>query len=174
MSEVNGNVAVRGRPSEWNDSQVEMIKLHWPAGRLSASQIGKIIDKSRNAVIGKAHRLGLEGRPHGVNQHRHADGTEKQKLTTPRRAKKPPQDTTMAIKARPPTPFTPEALLNKKPPIAIGELTEFTCRAPNGCDEAGVMTYCGNSTFMGKSFCEGHCAMFYVAPSAYRRSRPRW
>ena len=48
--------------SYWNDERNDVLKALWKDG-LSASQIaGKLGGVSRNAVIGKIHRLGLEGR----------------------------------------------------------------------------------------------------------------
>lgn len=47
----------------WNDERVEQLKKLWAEGK-SASQIAaEIGGVSRNAVIGKVHRLGLSGRP---------------------------------------------------------------------------------------------------------------
>ena len=48
----------------WTDERVELLKRLWNQG-LSASQIAGAIGDgvSRNAVIGKVHRLGLSGRP---------------------------------------------------------------------------------------------------------------
>lgn len=47
----------------WNDERVEQLKKLWAEGK-SASQIAAEIGGiSRNAVIGKVHRLGLAGRP---------------------------------------------------------------------------------------------------------------
>lgn len=45
-------------PLTWNDETVEKLKTLWGEG-LSASQIGRILDGSRNAIIGKVHRLKL-------------------------------------------------------------------------------------------------------------------
>ena len=46
----------------WTDERVELLKKLWGEG-LSASQIaGRIGSVTRNAVIGKVHRLGLSGR----------------------------------------------------------------------------------------------------------------
>ena len=46
----------------WTDERVEQLKKLWAEG-LSASQIaGRIGGVTRNAVIGKVHRLGLSGR----------------------------------------------------------------------------------------------------------------
>ena len=50
----------------WNDERVELLKKLWSDG-LSASQIaGRLGGVTRNAVIGKAHRLGLKSRPSPV------------------------------------------------------------------------------------------------------------
>ena len=46
----------------WTDERVEQLKKLWSEG-LSASQIAnRLGDVTRNAVIGKVHRLGLEAR----------------------------------------------------------------------------------------------------------------
>ena len=46
----------------WTEERVEMLKRLWQEG-LSASQIaGELGGVTRNAVIGKVHRLGLSGR----------------------------------------------------------------------------------------------------------------
>jgi GcrA cell cycle regulator len=47
----------------WTDEVVEQLKQHWIDGK-SASQIAGLLGNgvTRNAVIGKVHRLGLAGR----------------------------------------------------------------------------------------------------------------
>src|SRR5918999_5304444 len=50
------------RPMNWTDERVELLKKLWADG-LSASQIAAELGGiTRNAVIGKVHRLGLSGR----------------------------------------------------------------------------------------------------------------
>jgi len=54
-----------GMSTEWNESRTELLKRLWIAGesaRTIAEKLGRGI--TRNAVIGKAHRLGLTGK-HG-------------------------------------------------------------------------------------------------------------
>lgn len=50
----------------WTDERIETLKIMWEKG-LTASQIAETLGGvSRNAVIGKAHRLGLQSRPSPV------------------------------------------------------------------------------------------------------------
>ena len=55
----------------WTDERVEKLKELWTEG-MSASQIAKVLGGvTRNAVIGKVHRLGLSNRsPGGAAPHR--------------------------------------------------------------------------------------------------------
>jgi len=53
---------------EWTEARVATLKHLWEQGR-SASQIASEMgDVSRNAVIGKAHRLGLKSRPSPIRR----------------------------------------------------------------------------------------------------------
>jgi GcrA cell cycle regulator len=57
----------------WTDERIDKLKSLWGQG-LTASQIAdELGGVSRNAVIGKAHRLGLESRPSPVKGHDAAD-----------------------------------------------------------------------------------------------------
>ncbi len=57
---------IKEKKMAWTDDKVKILKKLWSEG-LSASQIAnRIGDVTRNAVIGKVHRLGLEGRAKSV------------------------------------------------------------------------------------------------------------
>lgn len=51
----------------WTDERVEELKRLWGEG-LTTGEIGKALDVSKNAVVGKAHRLGLKGRPSPIKR----------------------------------------------------------------------------------------------------------
>lgn len=51
----------------WNDDTIERLKKLWAEG-LTTGEIGKELGVSKNAVVGKAHRLGLKGRPSPIKR----------------------------------------------------------------------------------------------------------
>ena len=51
----------------WNEENIRELRRLWDAG-YSASAIGKQIGITKNAVIGKAHRLGLKSRPSPIKR----------------------------------------------------------------------------------------------------------
>ncbi|MGQ3071658.1 MAG: GcrA family cell cycle regulator, partial [Ferrovibrionaceae bacterium] len=46
----------------WTAEKIEQLNKLWSEG-MSITEIGKILGMTRNAVVGKAHRLGLAKRP---------------------------------------------------------------------------------------------------------------
>src|SRR3546814_6589441 len=60
----------KGDRMSWTEERIERLRQLWGSGR-SASEIAEILgDVSRNAIIGKAHRLGLSGRPSPIKAKR--------------------------------------------------------------------------------------------------------
>ena len=51
----------------WNDDNVARLRELWDQG-LPTAQIGKLIGFTKNAVVGKAHRIGLERRPSPIRR----------------------------------------------------------------------------------------------------------
>ncbi len=84
----------------WTDERVDLLKKMWGEGQ-SASQIAKELGGvTRNAVIGKVHRLGLSNRTTGAP----GAGAAKPGLETAT-----PDDTQEAELATAPKPRKPEA-----------------------------------------------------------------
>ncbi|ALJ13064.1 GcrA family cell cycle regulator [Sphingopyxis macrogoltabida] len=100
----------------WTDERIESLRSMWEKG-LTASQIAdELGGVSRNAVIGKAHRLGLKSRPSPVK------ATEKvakaPKPAAPKPAAPPPAPRAAApVAPRPVAPARPEP----KPAVDVAE-----------------------------------------------------
>ena len=100
----------------WTEERIERLKSMWTEGA-TASQIAEELGGvSRNAVIGKAHRLGLESRPSPVKP-----GEEKEKKAkaapAPKAAKPAPAAPKAAAPAPQPKEPSPEA---SRRPVSAG------------------------------------------------------
>ena len=87
----------------WTDQRIDQLKTLWEKG-LTASQIAdELGGVSRNAVIGKAHRLGLKSRPSPVK------ANEPDKKAAPKKAAAAPAKPMVAAAPMRPRPVAPAA-----------------------------------------------------------------
>ncbi|MEO1200413.1 MAG: GcrA family cell cycle regulator [Pseudomonadota bacterium] len=158
----------------WTDERVELLKRLWAEG-LSASQIaGQLGGVTRNAVIGKVHRLGLSGRAKST---RPVAPRQKRSRPATRPSGKRPSAPTMgnvALKANPETEIAPEpaplpsVVVPMSRRASIMELNERTCRWPIGDPGTEDFHYCGCPSEPGSPYCDYHAQIAYQ-PSAERR-----
>ncbi|MBL0936613.1 MAG: GcrA family cell cycle regulator [Rhizobiaceae bacterium] len=162
----------------WTDERVELLKKLWSEG-LSASQIAtQLGGVSRNAVIGKVHRLKLSGRG------RASSATPRPKKTAPSAPKAPrpsrPVTTTIgatALQARfdaqpeaAPAPRISSVVVPLSRNLKLIELSERTCKWPNGDPLAEEFSFCGNDVGDCGPYCAYHSRVAYQ-PVAERRRR---
>jgi GcrA cell cycle regulator len=129
--------------SMWNDEKIGKLKKLWQEG-LTTGEIGKRLGVSKNAVVGKAHRLGLKGRPSPIKRPEAAAGG--------------------AVATS--TPSAP-----KKQPVKVFtlvDLTHNTCRWPIGDPKHEDFHFCGKPIYPGKPYCLDHCAQAYVGSNKPR------
>src|SRR6185312_5294357 len=121
----------------WNDERVELLKKLWSDG-LSASQIaGRLGGVTRNAVIGKVHRLGLSGRATTSRMKSHRPRVRAQtakRLMKPRFATigNPALRQLYLGDTEPYTPPAEEVVIPMHERKYIQTLTEVCCRWPIG------------------------------------------
>lgn len=159
----------------WTDERVELLKKLWSDG-LSASQIAAELGSiTRNAVIGKVHRLGLSGRAKtaGVSAPRQRKSrSSAHMLRIGRGAIR--GNTALAHAYEVEVEPEPE-LIDNVIPIGqrrtILELTEQTCRWPVGDPGNGDFFFCGGNTIGGLPYCAYHSRMAYQPASDRRRDR---
>ena len=153
----------------WTPELTDLVERLWMEGK-SSNQIGRMIGKTRNAVIGKVHRMGL------ISAHR-------QQPTLARVYNSPPP--------APPKPPKPRAEPVRSPPAAIKEnVVPLPPRPPPKPPDGGLsllslqygihcaypvsgggadLVYCGGETGGGR-YCEVHRQVMYDRPKAAHSS----
>lgn len=169
----------------WTDERVEKLKKLWAEG-LSASQIAaQLGGVSRNAVIGKVHRLSLPGR---------AKAGGSAPARAPKRQASAPRSTGYAQRSTPRSAprgggggatalredmdpsifeeveFRPadNVVVPISRRLALTELTESTCKWPVGDPLKEDFHFCGNDSPENTPYCTYHARLAYQ-PSADRR-----
>ena len=160
----------------WTEERIEILRKLWQDGR-SASQIaGELGGVTRNAVIGKVHRLGISGRGQpssSIKRQRKPRVAQ----SAPRRPSRPMSIGNNALKPEleyyPRT--QPRVFESVVVPIAkrltIEKLTEHTCKWPIGDPGEEDFHFCGHDSLEGMPYCQYHARVAYQAPDARRRMK---
>lgn len=131
----------------WTEAQIAELERLWAAGQ-STSQIGTALGVSKNAVIGKAHRLNLPVRASPI-----------------RRESKPKQAKRKLVPKK--QPRLRRRLLFQPGPQRHGSPS---CLWPIGDPGKVDFHFCGNQTVPGRPYCAEHCARAYLPD---RRNQPK-
>ncbi|MDX2307683.1 MAG: GcrA family cell cycle regulator [Hyphomicrobium sp.] len=162
----------------WNDERVEQLKKLWSEG-LSASQIaGRLGGVTRNAVIGKVHRLGLSGRATTIRIKSHRPRPKSMHAAQAKRmGQKPRFPQPGASPLRNIFEVEPYQSTAEELDIPLAErktiqtLTECTCRWPIGDPQHADFHFCGKQKVAGLPYCEFHARRAFQPPQARRRER---
>ena len=164
---------------EWNEESIERLRALWAEGH-STAEIGRRMNISKNAVVGKAHRLNLTARPSPIRR----DGPAVPRAAAPRRvtgSTLPPLPATQAAAepaarlaaprpaplrpvARPASPIAPMAkaapVLRSIAPPRLGRAT--ACCWPIGEPGTKSFRFCDSNASHGKPYCAEHAQIAYV------------
>ena len=130
----------------WTSEKVEKLKNLWSKGH-TASQIAEMLgDTTRNAVIGKAHRLDLEARAPSKqsNTPRSKDNRQIKRTAAPTSRKAKFQSILLDKN------FEPEN------PKSLEDLTESTCKWPIGHPNEEKFYFCGRKPEGEFPYCKLH------------------
>ena len=137
----------------WNEEKISKLKELWGKGS-TASQIAEIIGGiSRNAVIGKAHRLQLSSKikTRSVSSNRkYQNSEEDENISKQKRGRKSKFKSLIIEKD-----FEPEN------PKKLEELNEDSCKWPIGHPEEESFYFCGRSSLKDFSYCKLHLLYAY-------------
>ncbi len=158
----------------WTDERVETLKKLWAEG-LSASQIaGRLGSVTRNAVIGKVHRLGLSGRAttSRMKSHRPRPRMAAKRLVKGRLSPLGnPAFRALYTETDPYQPPVEELVIPANERKYIQTLTECNCRWPIGDPQASDFHFCGKNKVPGLPYCEFHARRAFQPPQTRRRER---
>ena len=123
-------------PNVWTDERLEDLKKLWAEG-LSISQIGDALGVTRNAIAGKAHRMGLPKRPSPISRPK----VEKPQVVIPEQ---------------------PERELPLRLELRQLEWSRSKCCWPTGDPKKNGFLFCGDAIIPGKPYCLPHCEQAYT------------
>jgi GcrA cell cycle regulator len=170
---------------DWTNEAMEQLRALWAEGH-STAEIGRRMGVTKNAVVGKAHRLNLAPRPSPIRREAGAalaprPRPERRAAPTPPRSVTPPvrrlvggfppatalrRLAPMPAMAAPPRPAAPPP--PPPPPAQTTVVRHFPRAAPRHCcwpmGEPGTaeFRYCGGDALPAKPYCADHAAIAYV------------
>jgi GcrA cell cycle regulator len=153
--------------SAWSEVRVERLKVLLLQG-LSASQIARALGGvSRNAVIGKIHRLGLAGgrppAPPGPRTAIPARAARPRKAPVPRGPRAPNPEPPSGGASAAAAPRRPAPVVEAVGRVAdLAALPRRACRWPIGDPKDAAFSWCGAPAPLGP-YCEDHRARAYRA-----------
>jgi len=157
---------------------METLSRLWMQGK-TASQIAELLGEgvSRNAVIGKVHRLGLCS---GENVAVRAAAIKSGAFAGDRDDESAPKRGAEEASVKPPAGAAPSAPANVKKrtvpissSITIADLTDETCRWPVNEPDVTEFRYCGATVVRGAPYCARHSKLAYQPTRPVRRPPDR-
>ena len=124
--------------SSWNEEKLIKLKELWDEG-LPITKIGLLLGVSRNAIAGKAHRLGLPKRNSPISN----SGDPRKNKTT-----------SLNIESRP---------IPLKIKLRNVEWSRNRCCWPIGDPKLPGFAFCGTSIIPGRPYCEEHSILAYTS-----------
>ena len=146
----------------WTEDRVALLKQLWGDGHTAAEIAQKLGGVTRNAVIGKAHRLKLSNRVSPIQQNK-------------KPANKNVSRTKVVERASHQTPVVNKsAVVEKSKPVVSGDLYSLMdlqprmCRWPSGDPKEEGFGFCGAKSVSGIPYCEEHAKTAYQTSSRSR------
>lgn len=160
---------IRRHDMSWTDERVELLKKYWAEG-LSASQIAKRLgDVTRNAVIGKVHRLGLSGRATPARPERGRAPTRVKQEPSPGRSFYRAAQEEVEVIEEP--VFMAPLVLKDGEMATVSTIKSGMCKWPVGDPASDEFHFCGQGSTAGQSYCPYHAHLAYQPAQKKKRRR---
>ncbi len=153
---------------EWNAEAIDRLRALWAEGH-STAEIGRRMGVSKNAVVGKAHRLNLPARPSPIRRdvvatpkpapaRRHTLPPLRAALREPLPMLKP----AMSVMTAAPAAVAPVARAVSAAPRPFPRVGGKSCCWPIGEPGTSGFTFCTAEAMVAKPYCTEHAAIAYV------------
>jgi GcrA cell cycle regulator len=156
--------------SEWTPERTTALMTFWDEG-LPTAEIGRRLGITKNAVVGKVHRLGLPKRGSPIQRVR-SNVSRPTVPTQPRSVTSSLSNVVMHKATKPaPAPAPAPQVMDPRLPtkvIKLSALTSEMCSWPIGDPSTEGFRFCGHKAIANKPYCPEHCAMAYVKVSRDR------
>ena len=140
----------------WTHERIEHLKKLWEAGHTASNIATELGGITRNAVIGKAHRLGLSGRMKSKSKVSSVSIVRRKKMPANRNSKIIELTTSVS------EPMNP---------ISFAGIKDGLCRWPLGEPEDLGFKFCGRNSSDGMVYCDEHHSLAYQPLSQTRQKR---
>lgn len=144
----------------WTDEKVEQLRQLWAQG-LTANEIAKKLDVTKNAIVGKVHRLCLTARPSPIKSK-----NPEQPVENPEQAVAIETECEgQTVKVAEEVDLTSQAATKSEKEhtnIKLVNLDSHTCRWPIGDPRDDDFCFCGKKVRSGQTYCDEHSMMAYV------------
>ncbi len=141
----------------WTDTAISDLRRLWDEGH-STAEIGRRLGVSKNAVVGKAHRLDLPQCPSPIRRGTHPARTPAPRPKVTLSMQMPPAASVRAAPALPLTPAPPPV-----PSISCRRGLSQPCCWPLGEPGRPGFRFCDAAADNGKPYCAEHRALAYKA-----------
>jgi len=167
---------------DWTPERTNALIALWDEGH-STAEIGRRLGVTKNAVVGKVHRLRLPKRGSPIHGGPGYSGRSTAPVSLPRAPAAPRPMASAPIRPAPaaaqapaaappkPQPIIPTAVYEPMPTnvIKLSALTSDMCSWPIGDPGTAGFRFCGRSAVTGKPYCAEHCSIAYVKVSKDRK-----
>ena len=156
---------------EWNEDTITRLRALWDEG-LSTAEIGRRLGITKNAVVGKAHRLVLPARPSPIRREAGRVAPRRPAVRRVVGPTLPSMAPARVVEAPRPVEIPRAPVL---PPVSLGAPVLRAVpptprpmgRTPACCwpiGEPGTPSFhfCGDGAIPGKPYCAEHVAIAYV------------
>ena len=150
----------------WTNEQVEQLREMWTEG-LTANEIAKRLGVTKNAIVGKVHRLCLKARPSPIKT-KNAEDKVEDKKSVPVEEELPFAEVEQVAELSEADVSSKEKKTCCSGNVKLTELDSHTCRWPIGDPRDDDFCFCGKRVRAGQTYCDTHSAMAYV-----KANRPR-